>query len=1460
MSDPITLGLLFTVAWQGILGTQVNDALNHVCLTGIKKLSRNGKIVNHDLEKALKTSFLKAQQQIASECKQEIDPKNAANRDSFAYSLQDRRRDFDWLKRKLEKLKLELEQVDKETVPSGIPIAGLDEIELLLTSPDELKQNQVEKLKQKLLEVAIENCDVAPYKTKLEQELFALVSAYFAQEIKENEKVFQIFTGQTLTRIDNRTQEMYAWLEEIVEKSRIVYVPIDWQDICQQILDEKEQQRLSSDRLTFGNHQIDDVYVPLGLVERHKVTQQRENVGAEEGSDLYREKEVTQTFEHSEFLEQVLRQGSSPKSDGKRLGIIGEPGAGKTTLLRQIANWVAAGISEAMVIWVSLADLQGKELETYLFDNWLVAAIKRIGKAEATADIKDDFLAQFNAERVWLVLDGADEMAVGDGNPLAEIERQIRTGGCIQRARIVLSCRQNVWDAIGSALDSFDTYRTLEFSYPEQVEMFIDKWFRSPPNPPLERSPPNPPLRRGGTREDGDTLASAFSTEATGEGHTLTPPFLRGAGGDLSKLLREALAASGKERIRDLVKNPLRCSLLCGTWQSLDGDLPDTKAKLYRRFVTTLYQWKKPHLNWIQQQDLNAALGKLALSGMLNETSRFQLRESVGYRVMGASQFELACRLGWLNLVARDAETLEGIYAFYHPTFQEYFAALAVEDWHFFLNHIPPVEGGHGGTAPTKDGVYRIFEKQWKEVILLWLGREEVGKEEKEGFIKALVEFEDGCDDFYGYRAYFLAAAGIAEFKDCSLADGIVSQIIKWGFGYFNEEKQEWWTFLYSIVEGSMEILKETDREREIATLVGLIGTSQDEYTRRIATENLGEIGEDNPVVVAPLVELIRTSQDENTRRIATGNLGRIGKNNPVAISALVELIRTSQDEYTRGIAIESLGKIGKDDPVAIATLVELIRTSQEDSNHWQAVYSLGQIGKDNPVAIATLVELIRTSQKERTRWVAVFNLGQIGKDNPVAISALVQLINTSQDEYTRSKAADSLAEIDKYNPVVISALVQLINTSQDEDTRSKAANILAEIDKYNPVAISALVELINTSQDEYTLMQVADSLGEISKDNPVAISALVELINTSQDEYTRSKAANILAEIDKYNPIAISALVELINTSQDEYTRRQAADSLGKIGKDNPMAIATLVELINTSQDEYTRRQAADSLGEIDKDNPVAIATLLDLIRTSSDESTRLRVAESLGKIDKNYPEAIATLVDLIRNSDDKNTRWRAADSLGKIMKGKHFATAVSGLKDCLTSEVRENDFKRYENCCEVIWDCAQNMTYPEFYQAWHTQPTNSPIPDNNYRQNTDIPTLLKQLQPTDKTWVVPLNIRALEGETDTSAIAQELCTQLYQTIFPADTDIPAIRNAPEFKRLIPQLKNRLQKQHIALILHSCPCEDALSSFTRKLADSHMGIHIAWITDTPLELPLTGFAVDGDDLLDAVGNWIGGI
>lgn len=47
--------------------------------------------------------------------------------------------------------------------------------------------------------------------------------------------------------------------------------------------------------------------------------------------------ETIQTYEHNEFLEQVIKQGQSKKSQGKRIAIIGELGAGKTTLLDAIS-------------------------------------------------------------------------------------------------------------------------------------------------------------------------------------------------------------------------------------------------------------------------------------------------------------------------------------------------------------------------------------------------------------------------------------------------------------------------------------------------------------------------------------------------------------------------------------------------------------------------------------------------------------------------------------------------------------------------------------------------------------------------------------------------------------------------------------------------------------------------------------------------------------------------------------------------------------------------------------------------------------------------------------------------------------------------------------------------------------------------------------------------------------------
>ncbi|WP_244919301.1 NACHT domain-containing protein, partial [Nostoc commune] len=513
--------------------------------------------------------------------------------------------------------------------------------------------------------------------------------------------------------------------------------------------------------------------MPLGLVERKKPSKPQGDISPERGSELYKETEITKTFEHNAFLNEVLKQKNTPKSQGKRIAIIGEPGAGKTTLLQQIADWVSREIHQSIVIWVSLADLRGQELKSYLFETWLTQVAEKIGKAEATKQLKDNFVALFNQNNVWLLLDGLDEMSAS--NPLTEIARQFREGGLISQVRIVLTCRVNLWDGNINALDDFDTYRSLDFSYPEQVERFIHKWFATIP--------------------------------------------------ETGKQLCTALKESGKERIQDLVKNPLRLTLLCLNWQSGDGKLPDTQAGLYQQFVDDFDKWKKAEFatNPKQRQELNVKLGELAKAAIDKEATRFRLRQDSVTQFLGDADDEnsllkLALNRGWLNCVGIDTNR-KPVYAFFHASFQEYFAAKAIDDWHFFLNHVP---------KNPSQGTYRIFEPQWKQTILLWLGRpEENLKQQKQQFIDALVSFKDGCCKFYEYRAYFLAAAGIAEFRDYFKADEIIAQIVKWTIDSRSSIKEE--------AKSTLQLLQ---------------STTVDDYTRRQAAYSLGEIGTGNEITI----------------------------------------------------------------------------------------------------------------------------------------------------------------------------------------------------------------------------------------------------------------------------------------------------------------------------------------------------------------------------------------------------------------------------------------------------------------------------------------------------------------------------------------------------------------------------------------------------------------------------------
>lgn len=53
--------------------------------------------------------------------------------------------------------------------------------------------------------------------------------------------------------------------------------------------------------------------------------------------------------------------------------------------------------------------------------------------------------------------------------------------------------------------------------------------------------------------------------------------------------LTAALHEPGREHLLDLVRNPLRLTLLCMTWDG--SSLPETQAELYDRYLRKMYEW-----------------------------------------------------------------------------------------------------------------------------------------------------------------------------------------------------------------------------------------------------------------------------------------------------------------------------------------------------------------------------------------------------------------------------------------------------------------------------------------------------------------------------------------------------------------------------------------------------------------------------------------------------------------------------------------------------------------------------------------------------------------------------------------------------------------------------------------------------------------------------------------------------
>ena len=1060
-------------------------------------------------------------------------------------------------------------------------------------------------------------------------------------------------------------------------------IQVDWHRISVNRL--KQFRSLSSNCIIGGPgviYQVDQIFIPPNLIEHKKLFCRKDSVSLGSDSADYKtlpKEEYSQKFIYESFLTQVLKYGQASKTEGKRIAIVGESGEGKTTLLQQIGKWILTELSRSIVIWVSLANLTQKNLEDYLEDEWLKRVIREEGD-EISRDYRQQFTQQCKQGRVWLLLDGVDEIPFAR-DPLGEIYRQLQDGGWLKKTHVVLTCQSNIWDRSFIELEMFSAYRCLGFTEARQLKAFISKWFA----------------------KQGD-----FAIEQ---------------GQRLYSMLQEP----EKKRIRSLITNPLRLTLLCFFWFCGEGELPKTQSDLYRLFVQKFYDWKSKESEkfWTtpeQRKKLTIGLARVSKAAIEcpieTQGVRFQLRRDflesfLDVSLPGSQKtlLEMALQLGWLSQVGIDVDDpSQEVYAFYHKTFQEYFAALEIDSKTFFLDHTP---------NNLDDKNYRIFEPQLKQTFLLWMGRkggeleqdldqrkQEIAdlKDQKEKLIEELTTFKDKCKGIYSDRAFLLSAEGIAEFKDCALADKIIKQLIVWIFGHAKGPQKYWAALLNSVSEGrenwSETALFYTDSQRVIPALEDLLKNTRDELIRRRAAKILGSIDPGSEIAIRTLVQLLNTNtvQNANICLLAADSLGRIDPGNEIAIRALTQLLKTEQDKLIRRRAARILGSIDPGNETAIWTLLQLLEVTMHDADIKSCmiiVDSLSKVGIGNEVAIRELIQLLGTAKDKYIGILPAASLNIIGKGNETAIRSLSQLLETSQNEDIRVLVASSLISIGTGNKVAIQLLVNILKNAQNENVFWQAADTLNAIDPGNEMAVSSLMKVLQTTEDEFTRRQVADSLGVIDPENRMAIKALIELMKTTRSKGICCQAARSLVKINPRHEIARNMLLKILRDTQYLETRYAAIDGLGDTEPGDEIAIQGLVDFLGNTQDRGLMFLAANNLATIGKGNEMAVQSLVNLLKNTQNEDLRWRVADSLNVIDPGNEMAVQSLVNLLKNTQNEDTRRKVLNSLGSI--DSENETAIQAIVKGLHSSLRLSSTR------ELMLGCAQSLSYPEFYRAFH-------------------------------------------------------------------------------------------------------------------------------------------------------------